>query len=245
MRTYAVGDIHGQLARLDQAHARIAADRALTGDAEAPVIHLGDLVDRGPDSAGVIARIRGGIAAGEPWAAVKGNHDRMFLGWLADPWSRDPGLDADLGWLHPRLGSDATLASYGIRAPGDRPVPQVHAEALAAVPQEDRDWLASRPAHIRRGELLLVHAGIRPGVPLDQQTETDRVWIRKPFLEDPRDHGFLVVHGHTALDRACHHGNRVNLDGGAGYGRALVCAVFEGRDCWLLTDAGREPLPAP
>ncbi|MEI4487732.1 metallophosphoesterase [Frigidibacter sp. MR17.14] len=242
MRTYAIGDIHGRLDLLQDAHAKIAADRALTGDATAPVIHLGDLVDRGPDSAGVIRLLREGIAEGAPWQVVKGNHDRMFLGWLADPWARDPGLRSDLGWLHPRLGGDATLASYGLRAPGDRPVAPVHAEALAAVPQADRDWLAALPTHVLRGDLLFVHAGLRPGVPLAEQTETDLLWIRHEFLDDPRDHGPLVVHGHTALDHAQHHGNRVNLDGGAGYGRPLMCAVFEGRECWLLTPEGRAPL---
>lgn len=103
MRTYAIGDIHGHLALLDAAHARIAADRAATGDAAAPVVHLGDLVDRGPDSPGVIARLMEGIAAGEPWVVLKGNHDALFALFLDDPGAQDPGLRPDLSWLHPRL----------------------------------------------------------------------------------------------------------------------------------------------
>ena len=87
---------------------------------------------------------------------------------------------------------------------------------------------------------LFVHAGIRPGVPMGEQTEDDLVWIRKGWLEDSSDHGPLVVHGHTALEYPCHHGNRVNLDGGAAYGRPLAAAVIEGREVFLLTPEGRE-----
>lgn len=92
---------------------------------------------------------------------------------------------------------------------------------------------------------MFVHAGVRPGVPLDAQVEDDLVWIRSPFLEDTRNHGALIVHGHTALDAATHHGNRVNLDTGAGYGRPITAAIFEGRDAFILTDEGRVPLRPP
>ena len=251
MRTYAIGDIHGQLALLQAAHARIARDRAAQGDAAgdgpgedgpAPVVHLGDLVDRGPDSAGVIEYLRQGIAEGAPWVVLKGNHDRMFTGFMDDLHYADPGLRSGLSWLHPRLGGAATLASYGVRSPADRPEAAVHADALAAVPQEHRDFLAARPCWLQRGEVVFVHAGIRPGVPLAAQVEDDLVWIRAPFLEDPRDHGFLVVHGHTAIDKPTHYGNRVNLDSSAGYGGPLTAVVLEGREVFLLTDQGRVPL---
>ena len=92
-------------------------------------------------------------------------------------------------------------------------------------------------------DLIFVHAGLRPGIALADQVETDLVWIRQPFLEHDGDHGRLVVHGHTALDHPAHHGNRVNLDGGAGYFRPLHAAVFEGRQGWLLTERGRVPIP--
>lgn len=245
MRSYAIGDIHGHLDLLRGAHDLIAQDRAATGDLVAPVIHLGDLVDRGPDSAGVIEHLRNGIAQGEPWVALKGNHDRMFAGFLNDINHHDPGLRSDLAWLHPRLGGGATLASYGVRSATDRPIAPVHAEARAAVPPAHLRFLESLPSSLLRGEVLFVHAGIRPGVDLVLQSETDLVWIRAGFLEDPRDHGALVVHGHTALDQPTHYGNRVNLDSGAAYGGPLTAVVIEGRKVWHLTDRGRVPLPPP
>lgn len=246
MRTYAIGDIHGQLALLLEAHDRIARDRALTGDATAPVVHVGDLVDRGPDSRGVVEYLRAGIAAGRDWIVLKGNHDRMFAGYLSSPDYHDAGLRHDLSYLNPRIGGAATLASYGVRAAADRPLKPVRADAVSAVPAEHRQFLEALPTSYRRGEALFVHAGIRPGVDLAEQSETDLVWIRSDFLNDPRDHGALVVHGHTALDAPRHYGNRVNIDSGAAYGGLLTTIVIEGRDVWTLEDDGRRPLlPAP
>jgi serine/threonine protein phosphatase 1 len=243
MRSYAIGDIHGHLDLLLRAHARIAADRAACGDTDAPIIHVGDLVDRGPDCRGVVEYLRAGIAAGENWVVLKGNHDRMFTGFLSDVKHHDEGLRTDLSWLHPRLGGAATLASYGIVNAADRPIAPVHAEAVAAVPSAHRDFLETRPTWYRRGEVVYVHAGIRPGIPMAQQRETDLVWIRGPFLDDQRDHGFLVVHGHTAIDQATHYGNRVNIDSSAAYGGPLTAVAIEGRDVFVLSsDRGRLPV---
>jgi serine/threonine protein phosphatase 1 len=239
MRTYAIGDIHGHLNDLRAAHARIARDRERTGDAEAPVVHLGDMVDRGPDSAGVVAMLAQGIAAGQPWMVLKGNHDRYFHSWLSRGDLYDPRAP-QLGWLHPRLGGAQTLASYGIDPEGAPSA--VHRRTLAAVPAAHRDFLAGLPLWHRRGPVLFVHAGIRPGIAPEDQTENDLVWIRDGFLNDPRDHGLLVVHGHTSLARATHHGNRVNLDSSMAYGGQLTVAVFEDRDVFVLTDSGRLPL---
>ncbi|WP_028029082.1 metallophosphoesterase [Gemmobacter nectariphilus] len=242
MRAYAIGDIHGHLDLLHAAHGRIAADRAATGDHAAPVIHIGDLVDRGPASPGVIDFLMQGIAGGAPWVVLKGNHDRMFSLWMQSPPARDPRLRAEYSWLHPRIGGAETLIAYGVRAAGDRPEAAVHAEALTAVPQAHLEFLAARPTSYRLGDLLFAHAGIRPGIALEAQTEDDLTWIRHDFLDDPRDHGALVVHGHTAIERATHYGNRVNIDSSAAYGGPLTAVVIEGRDVWLLGDGGREPL---
>jgi len=242
MRSYAIGDIHGHLELLRAAHARIAADRARCGDATAPVVHLGDLVDRGPDCCGVIEFLHNGIAAGEPWVVLRGNHDRMFAGFLDDPANRDTGLRRDISYLHPAIGGAATLASYGVKSPADRREAVVHAEALELVPAHHRALLAAQKRLYRRGEVVFVHAGIRPGVPPEAQTEDDCCWIREPFLSDDRDHGFLVIHGHTAIETPTHHGNRVNIDSRAAYGGPLTAVVVEGRSVWLLDDTGRIPL---
>ncbi len=239
MRHYAIGDIHGQLSRLRAAHERIARDREVTGDGAAPVVHLGDLVDRGPDSRGVIDFLLEGIAGGAPWIALRGNHDKLFLDALAR--AGDP-TEADLMWLDPRFGGRATLASYGVKTGGLRGRRTILEEARAAVPAPHRGFLETlKPLHASL-DLLFVHAGIRPGVPVTLQDPEDLMWIREPFLLDPRDHGPLVVHGHTVCEVPEHRGNRVNLDTGAGYGRALTAAVFEGREAWVLGEDGRERL---
>jgi serine/threonine protein phosphatase 1 len=240
MRHYAIGDIHGQLAMLEAAHARIARDREETGDATAPVIHLGDLVDRGPDSRGVIDFLVEGIAGGAPWLVLRGNHDAMFLELL-----NGSGETAE-SYLGPRVGGLPTLASYGVRTGTFRSRRAIVEDAKAAVPEAHKRFLAGLPVLHAAPGLLFVHAGIRPGVPITLQEPADLLWIRGEFLESSRDHGALVVHGHTPVEVPEHHGNRVNLDTGAGFGRRLTAAVFEGTDCWILGESGREaPLRLP
>jgi serine/threonine protein phosphatase 1 len=241
MHLYAIGDIHGHLGLLQAAHDLIARDMAQHG--AGPVIHLGDLVDRGPDSRGVLDFLMAGIAGGQDWTVLKGNHDRMFWRFLRDPMEPEPGLRADLGWLHPKLGGPDTLASYGVANAADRPVAKVHADARALVPQAHLDFIAARPTLHRAGDCAFVHAGIRPGITLAQQTETDLIWIREPFLSEATSHGPLIVHGHTAIDAATHYGNRLNLDSGAAYGGPLSAVVIEGREAALLTAQGRRRLP--
>ena len=241
MRTYAIGDIHGQLDLLKAAHARIAADQATHGPA--PIVHIGDLVDRGPDSPGVIDYLMAGHARGENWVTLLGNHDRLFAGFLRDPHWHDPRLRAEFSYLNPRLGGAVTLGNYGVKNAADRPIAPVHAEAIAAVPRSHRDFIEALPTSFARGEVIFAHAGIRPGVDLPDQTEDDLCWIRDGFLDDPRDHGALIVHGHTHLPQATHYGNRVNIDSGAAYGGPLTAVVIEGRDVFVLTDHGRQALP--
>lgn len=232
---YAVGDIHGQLEQLENALALIADD----GGADAEVVFVGDLVDRGENSRSVIQRLMEGQAAGKPWTVLKGNHDRMFSRFLRNAEVNDARILSGVGWLHDRLGGRETLASYGIEVDGDKPTAALHAAAVHAVPQDHVQFLSNLPAFLERGELLFAHAGIAPGVSLSQQTEDDLIWIRDPFLNCTDPHPWLVVHGHTPVEIPFHFGNRVNLDGGAGYGRPLLPVVFQGRDCWLLTQGGR------
>ena len=238
MTIYAIPDIHGHLDQLDHALDLIRAD----GGPDARIVFLGDYVDRGPDCRGVLDRLIAGRDAGRDWRFLRGNHDRMMQ-WFLEPVPRwDPHWMVGMHWFHPRIGGVETLASYGVVADETRRFKEVHADALAAVPPAHIHFLNNLENAVHLGDLFFVHAGIAPGVPLADQTEEDMVWIREPFLSDPRPHPALIVHGHTALERAAHFGNRIDLDGGAAYGRPLVPAVFEGRDCWLLTDQGRQAL---
>jgi serine/threonine protein phosphatase 1 len=240
MHLYAIGDIHGHLDLLHQVHDLIAADMARHG--AGPVVHVGDLVDRGPDSRGVIDALMAGLERGEDWVVLKGNHDRMFWRFLRDPSELEPGLRSDLSWLHPRLGGADTLRSYGVANAADRPVAAVHAEAREGVPKAHLDFIAALPSLHIAGDCAFVHAGVRPGVALDLQTETDLIWLREPFLSETASHGPLIVHGHTAIDRPRHYGNRLNLDSGAAYGGPLSAVVVEGREAALLTPNGRKRL---
>ncbi|EKE43995.1 serine/threonine protein phosphatase family protein [Oceaniovalibus guishaninsula JLT2003] len=258
---YAIGDIHGQAAALDRALALIETD----GGPDAPVVFLGDYTDRGPDSRGVLDRLIDGRDAGRPWRFVMGNHDRMFLRFVTDGAQNDDRIKSGLSWMNRRLGGTTTLASYGLRSregaaflhtnnggretlssydiDGRRLGPQeLVIAAREAVPEAHIQFLATLDLWVADGPLLFVHAGLRPGIPIERQDPDDLLWIRQGWLEDTRDHGPLVVHGHTALDHPRHYGNRVNLDGGAGYGNPLVPVVFEGRESWTLTPRGRVPL---
>ncbi|WP_299026751.1 metallophosphoesterase family protein [uncultured Sulfitobacter sp.] len=235
---YAIGDIHGQHDELMRVLSLIEAD----GGKDAEIVFIGDYTDRGPASAAVIDTLIDGVSAGRPWRCLMGNHDRMFSWFMRDYPLHDAYLPVYLYWLHTRLGGDTTLASYGVQMTETDRQTQVHAKARAAVPQAHVDFLNSLAFSYETETVFFAHAGIRPGVPLAEQDEEDLLWIRKEFHIDTRDHGKLVVHGHTPVDAATHYGNRINIDAGAGYGKPLVAVVFEGRACWSLTDTGRVPL---
>lgn len=237
MRLYAIGDVHGQLELLRAAHERVFLD----GGPDAVIAHVGDLIDRGPNSRGVVEYLLQGQRDGRPWPVMRGNHDRFLPKFLRDPEWVDPGLASGRHWAdHAGLGAAATLGSYGVDA--DLPRERLLAEARRAVPDDHADFLAALPLWYLHPLALVVHAGIRPGRDLQDQDEQDLVWIREGFLEHGADHGALIVHGHTAIDTAIHHGNRLNIDGGAAYGRPLCAVVIEAGSVHLLTDAGRVPL---
>lgn len=239
MRLYAIGDVHGQIDKLLAAHMHIARDREATGDEDAPVIHLGDLCDRGPNSRAVFDFLLAGIEAGAPWRSVRGNHDWMMQNFLAE----DPPDEVPLsGWIGANMGGAATLASYGVESDGWSGLDGLREAARKAVPEAHVRFLQAMPRFVETGELILVHAGIRPGIPLERQSEDDLYWIRSDFLDDMRDHGRLVVHGHTPVEDPMHCGNRVNLDTGAAWGGPVTAAVFEDRACWILGPEGRTAL---
>lgn len=244
MRAYAIGDIHGQLEKLMRAHDLIAADRAELGDVAAPVMHIGDLMDRGPDAKGVIDFLINGQAYGAPWLVLKGNHDRMMAWYLQEVPKRDHCMRTGFEWLDPRVGGQETLASYGVNIAAGGNAADIHRDARVKVPEAHKAFLAELPAFYQLDELYFCHAGIRPGVALQAQVEDDLCWIRQDFYASDADHGALIIHGHTPIDAVTHYGNRLNIDTGAGFDHDLSAVVIEGRKVFLLTDQGRVPVPA-
>ena len=212
------------------------------GGSDARVIFLGDYIDRGPDSRGVIEFLMNGLAVKKNWVCLKGNHDQMFALFMEDCQAQ---MTVRYHWLDDRLGGKETLASYGVEASNKDHKQDVYMRAVTTVPAVHIDFLESLPHSHEENGLLFVHAGIRPGVPLEKQDPHDLLWIRFEFLDDKRRHPLLVVHGHTPVEKAKHYGNHINLDTGAGYGHSLTTAVFEGTQCWILSDAGRTPLVPP
>lgn len=202
--TYAIGDIHGALYKLQGLLARCEAHAG--GRAHRYVL-LGDYIDRGPDSAGVVRTLRA-LQAERPEGivALMGNHEAMLLAVV------DGIEDSDV-WLP--QGGVATLRSYGVGK-------------AAELPRDHVDWLRALPLQHDDGRRFFVHAGVAPQRPLDAQDEFDLLWIREPFLSDDRDYGRLIVHGHTPLHSrvADLRRNRLNLDTGAVFGGPLTAAVF-------------------
>ncbi len=240
-RVYVIGDIHGHIDKLVEQHDWIARDQAKHG--AAPIVHVGDLTDRGPKSADVVEYLRAGVAGGQNWVVLKGNHDRMFSWYIEDTPRRDPVLRKEYEWLHPRLGGYETLESYGVdmALQGDA----LHQAARAAVPQTHRDFLARLPLTHRAAGAFICHAGVRPGVALDAQAEDDLTWIRDQFHVSPANHGALIVHGHTPVEAVFHYGNRVNIDTGAAYGGPLSSIVIEDGDVAQIAKKGRKSVVPP
>lgn len=242
MAIYAIGDIHGHLDELLRVHELITMDQAKFSHQGASTVHIGDLTDRGPDSKGVLDHLITGRADGQPWIVIKGNHDRLFHKFYDDPNWVDRRLRSDLTWLHTRMGGLNTLASYGVDATAELGLLDLWAQAREKVPAAHMDFLRDLPLYHEHLELLFVHAGIRPGVAISHQVEGDLMWIRDDFLNHKASFGSLVVHGHTMVHQVEHHGNRLNIDTGAGRGDALSAVVIEEGKAWVLEQQGRRLL---
>ncbi|MCG7494116.1 metallophosphoesterase family protein [Thalassobius sp. Cn5-15] len=238
---YAIGDIHGHLDQLEHALSLIERD----GGTEAKVVFLGDLVDRGPNSRGVIERLETGIHEGRNWVVLKGNHDAMFQAFLENGEVFHPRTRLGRSFVDNHIGGRATLHSYGVDVTLEDPQ-DLQAAALEHVPYRHLTFLRNLPLYHLSDDMLFVHAGLRPGIALELQDPEDFCWIRHEFLDHTAAHPWLVVHGHTAIMRAEHCGNRVNLDSGAGFERPITAAAFEGGKVFELGPFGRqrlEPLP--
>lgn len=221
-RLYAVGDVHGRLDLLDRLLALIARDLDERPSAQVFLAFLGDLIDRGPESARVIERLRQFDDFRAMRVFLMGNHEEVFLRVLEG----EPGLA--YSWLG--FGGDACAASYGLDPHQLEQLDEAGiAERLnAAVPAEHVAFLRRFGDFFAFGDYLLVHAGIRPGVPLDQQDAHDMRWIRKPFLSSRKDHGTMIVHGHTISDGIDHRSNRIGVDTGAYRSGMLSALVVDG-----------------
>ena len=217
-RLYAIGDVHGCADRLATMHRMVRQDLAERPTVQATLVHLGDMIDRGPDSAGVLAAVL------EPWAETPaprvvnllGNHEAMLLDALegGDPRARDLWMDN---------GGAETLRSWGIshRAP-----PRAWRDSI---PPRQLGLLRALTLMHRAGGYVLVHAGVRPGVALEAQTRHDLLWIREPFLRWDATLPKVVVHGHTPAAAPVLRANRIGIDTGAVLGGPLTCAVLERR----------------
>ena len=227
-RVYAVGDIHGHLGLLDDLLARIEDDILERPVATIGIVFLGDLIDRGPDSAGVVERLSTLRHFPAKALFLMGNHEEVLLRVL----NGEPNLAYD--WLG--YGGDACAESYGVSAPALHAMSEERiAEALrAAIPPAHIAFLESFGDTFRFGDYLFVHAGIRPGVPIEQQQPQDLRWIRHPFLSDGHDHGCMVVHGHTISDGVERRANRIGIDTGAYRSGVLTAAVIEGSELRFL-----------
>jgi serine/threonine protein phosphatase 1 len=235
-RVYVIGDVHGHRAKLERMHDTIRADLARRPIASPLLVHLGDLIDRGPDSAGCLDLLANGPPLrGVPTVNLMGNHEWMMLraftngAKLGQPGNT--GADDIDRWLD--NGGAQTLASWGLKS--TMPV----REWLAAIPPRQLVLTHDLRIYWEAGGYLFVHAGVRPGVPLAKQRETDLLWIRESFLNWdgvmlPETPGRIIVHGHTPAPEPTLKHNRLGLDTGAGKGGPLTCAILERDDVTLF-----------
>lgn len=239
--TYAIGDIHGRADLLERLIEQIREDargRATSSDKRPLVVFLGDYVDRGPDSRGVIDGLL--AFARDPAFESRfllGNHEDAMLDFLEQ---RITGP----GWN--KHGGGATVRSYGVRPPADdsrEGWSALRGDFRAAVSPAHQEFLRSLELMVVEDRLLFVHAGIRPGVPLDQQTPRDLLWIRSDFLKAERDDAWLVVHGHTPAGQAYGAPGRLCLDSGAYISGKLTAARFDGADVALIETDRVGPRP--
>jgi serine/threonine protein phosphatase 1 len=232
-RVYAVGDIHGCADLLDELHDKILADAEARPAARRVVIYLGDYVDRGPDSKAVIDRMLADALPGFEQVRLIGNHEEMLLRFLGDP---------DVGPLWMYNGGAATCRSYGVDLAalpaGEDHFLRLRRQFAAALPAKHRRFFDSLVYRHEEGDYAFVHAGIRPGMALARQDPEDLLWIREPFLYSDRDHGKVIVHGHTPVDRPELRHNRIGIDTGAVFGGALTALVMAGSERRLLQAGG-------
>lgn len=226
---YAIGDIHGRLDLLQKLEAMIERDAAGIDASRRLIICLGDFVDRGDDSYGVIEHLVQGAPGSFERICLIGNHESYFLRFFDDRTVAG-------AWL--ANGGRETLSSYGVPPPGfdiDGNSEEMQAELRTRVPESHLAFLQSLALSHREGDYLFVHAGVRPGVPIDRQDPDDLMWIREEFLADQRDFGAVVVHGHSIRPAPENLANRIGVDTGAYTTGRLSCVVLRGSERRFLS----------
>jgi serine/threonine protein phosphatase 1 len=226
-RLYVIGDIHGRLDLLDRLIVKINSD-AKEHAADCLTVTLGDYIDRGPKSRGVLDRLLSNPFPG-PYIALRGNHEALLETFLHDP---------SIGDQWRSLGGLETLHSFGVQAAslkvGGNYISAAE-QLLASLSAEQMKFLASLRMSLTVGPYFLCHAGVRPGVPLEHQRDEDLLWIRDEFLDSQTDFGKIVVHGHTPVVKPESLPNRINIDTGAFATGRLTCVVLEGEDRRFLS----------
>lgn len=227
-RVYAVGDVHGRLDLLEELLGRIAADDQARGPMPPHLILLGDLIDRGPSSRQIVTLVMAFMAEKAGLHCLKGNHEELFL--LAAK-----GNVAVMPTFR-KAGGGATLASYGLPQRDFEAMADIEVAAwmLAHIPRDHVDFLDALPDRVIFGDYLFVHAGIRPGVPIERQTGADMRWIRRDFLDYPGAHPLMVVHGHSITADVDERANRIGIDTGAYFSGRLTALGLQGRARWII-----------
>lgn len=234
-RVYAIGDVHGRLDLLDDLLGRIDADAARRDAAATTLILLGDLIDRGPDSAGVVERCLALAASGRDVRLLLGNHEEVFLA----------AIDGDQNALRLfcRIGGRETALSYGLTPDVyDRADYGELAELLQhAVPPAHRSFLSAGTEMELIGDYAFVHAGVHPARPMGEQRGSDLRWIRDPFLDHRGKLEKMVVHGHTISAAAEFRPHRIGIDTGAYQSGRLTALALEGDRAWIIDTTGSNP----
>ncbi len=224
-RIYVVGDIHGRVDLLSRLHSHIQDDVNLSMQNRHLIVYLGDYVDRGETSKTVIDLLLDEPLEGFETIFLKGNHEQMMLGFMEN-------TAVGAMWLH--NGGDATVYSYGVRMANPSSADHRYFEMQQALreklPDRHLEFFRDLDLYHIEGGYLFVHAGVRPGIPIEKQTSEDLLWIRQEFIASQADHGHCVVHGHTIFSEPEIRPNRIGIDTGAFFSNVLSCLVLEGTE---------------
>jgi len=218
-RVYAIGDVHGRLDLFDRLLGRIATDARDNPGLHKILVMLGDYIDRGPDSRGVLQRLvdlrNGRVLCGFEIHLLKGNHEDSMMSFLANP--------NKLTWLG--CGGEQALISYGLD-PKQNPK-ALSAALLYSLPKAHREILRSLAFCVTVGDYAFVHAGVRPGIAFTDQDPNDLVWIRAAFLDSKKKHDHMIIHGHSPTKVPTVRPNRIGIDTEAWASGKLTCLVLQ------------------